>query len=231
MRIQGRVAVLIGLMIVCTSQVALAQGAPSGNMQMAAQISEARKANAALMRQYTWNSRTEVIENNEIKDTLIELVNYTPDGMLVRSVLNDQKAPLPFGFLRRAIAEDERKKLEEYLTDVRGLLEQYGNPTEGKILDFLNLATTSGPDAAGLFEMTGRNVMVPGDIFSMWTDARTRHTRKIQVTTNYKGDAANVTATYQTLASGLTYMAFAEITVPTKQLRVQSQNFNYTRPN
>lgn len=224
-------SILVGLITACGAQNVLAQSAPSGNMQMAAQISEARKANAALMRQYTWNSRTEVIENNDIKDTLIEMVNYAPDGMLTRSVLNDQQAPLPRGFLRRAIAEDERKKLEEYLTDVRGLLEQYANPTEGKILDFLNQAATSGPDAAGLFEMTGRNVMVPGDIFSMWTDARTRHTRKIQVTTNYKGDPANVTATYQTLASGLTYMAFAEITVPTRQLRVQVQNFNYTRPN
>jgi len=79
--------------------------------------------------------------------------------------------------------------------------------------------------------MTGRNVIVPGDTFSMWTDARTRHTRKIQVSTNYKGDAANVTATFQTLASGLTYMAYAEIAVPTTQLSVQVQNFNYTRPN
>jgi hypothetical protein len=226
-----RLGVLIGLLTVGVSQAALAQGAPSGNMQTAAQISEARKANATLMRQYTWNCRTEVVENNDVKDTLIELVNYTPDGMLTRSILNDQKAPLPFGFLRRAIAEDQRKKLEEYLTDLRGLLEQYANPTEGKILDFLNQATTSGPDAAGLLEMTGRNVMVPGDVFSMWADARTRHTRKIQVTTNYKGDPANVTATYQTLSSSLTYMAFAEITVPTKQLRVQVQNFNYTRPN
>jgi len=226
-----RTIILAGVMAIGWSQIASAQGAPSGNMQMAAQITEARRANATLMRQYTWNSRTEVIENNDVKDTLIELVNYTPDGMLTRSILNDQRAPLPFGFLRRAIAEDQRKKLEDYLLDLRGLIEQYANPTEGKILDFLNQATTSGPDAAGLFEMTGRNVVAPGDILSMWTDARTRHTRKIQVSTNYKGDMANVTATFQTLASGLTYMAYAEITVPTKQLRVQVQNFNYTRPN
>jgi len=222
---------LAGLLVIGFSQIASAQGAPSGNMQRAIQISDARKANASLMRQYTWNCRTEVVENNEVKDTLIELVNYTPDGMLTRSILNDQRAPLPFGFLRRAIAEDQRKKLEDYLLDLRGLLEQYANPTEGKILDFLNQATTSGPDAAGLFEMTGRNVMAPGDTFSMWTDARTRRTRKIQVSANYKGDMANVTATFETLASGLTYMAYAEITVPTKQLRVQVQNFNYTRPN
>jgi len=223
--------VLAGLLTIGWSQSVLAQGAPSGNMQMAAQITEARRANATLMRQYTWNSRTEVIENNDVKDTRIELVNYTPDGMLVRSILNDQGAPLPFGFLRRAIAENERKKMEEYLTDLRGLLEQYATPTEGKILDFLNQATTSGPDAGGLFEMTGRNFAVPGDTLSVWTDARTRHTRKIQVSTNYKGDMANVTGTFETLASGLTYMAYAEITVPTKQLRVQVQNFNYTRPN
>jgi hypothetical protein len=42
---------------------------------------------------------------------------------------------------------------------------------------------------------------------------------------------SNVTATFQTLASGLTYMAYAEIAVPTKQLSVQVQNFDYTRPN
>lgn len=41
----------------------------------------------------------------------------------------------------------------------------------------------------------------------------------------------NVTATFQTLASGLTYVAHPEIAVPTKQLRVQVQDFNYTRPN
>ena len=228
----GRLILFITVLIsLAWSPAVPAQTAPSATANRAVQITEARKANAALMRQYTWNSRTEVIENNEVKDTRIELVNYAPDGTLVKSILNDQSASLPRGFLRRAIAEDERKKLEEYLTDVRGLLEQYATPTEGKILDFLNQATTSGPDAAGLFEMTGRNVMVPGDIFSMWTDARTRQTRKIQVSTNYKGDPANVTATYETLNSGLTYMAYAEITVPTKQLRVLVQNFNYTRPN
>jgi hypothetical protein len=30
--------------------------------------------------------------------------------------------------------------------------------------------------------------------------------------------------------SGLNYMAYAEATVPNKQLSVQVQNFNYSRP-
>jgi hypothetical protein len=39
-----------------------------------------------------------------------------------------------------------------------------------------------------------------------------------------------MTATFQTLAgSGLNYAAFAEATVPAKQLSVQVQNYNFAR--
>ena len=91
----------------------------------AAQIAKARTANAALMKQYSWNSRVEVLDQGVVKDLRIELVNYGPMGQLQRNVLNDQSAPLPFGFLRRRIAENERAKVEEYLVGLRSLLEQY----------------------------------------------------------------------------------------------------------
>jgi hypothetical protein len=205
--------------------------AQSGNVNVANQITEARKANAALMRQYTWNSRTEIIEGGEVKDIRIELVNYAPDGQLQRSVMNDQESRMPIGFLRRAIAEAKKKQLEDYLTGLRGLIEQYTLPTTGKILDFMNQATTSGPDAGGLFQMSGSSVVVPGDSFTVWTDARTRQTRRVQVNTFFQGDMVNVTATFETIPSGLTYMSYAEANAGAKQLTVQVQNFNYSRPN
>lgn len=219
------------LIVLGWPQSGLSQSALSTDAKLAVQITEARKANAALMRQYTWDSRTELIENGEIKDIRLELVNYAPDGTLQRSLLNDSGASLPRGFLRRAIAEDKKKKMEEYLTGLRHLLEQYTLPTTGKILDFMTSAVPTGPDASGLLEMTGGSVVVPGDGFSVWTDARTRQTRRVQVSTFYQGDMVQVTATFNTIPSGLTYMAYAEATVPAKQLSVQVQNFNYTRPN
>jgi len=222
---------LTGLIALGWAQSGLAQTALSSDANAAVQITEARRANAALMRQYTWESRTELIENGEIKDNRLELVNYAPDGTLQRSPLNDSGASLPRGFLRRAIAEDKKKKMEEYLTGLRSLLEQYTLPTTGKILDFMTSAVPIGPDASGLLQMTGNNVVLPGDSFSVWTDARTRQTRRVQVSTFYQGDTVQVTATFNTIPSGLTYMAYAEVTVPAKQLSVQVQNFNYTRPN
>jgi hypothetical protein len=196
-------ALLIGL---GWSKTAPAQTAAAANAGMAAQLTKARTANATLMKQYSWNSRVEVLDQGVVKDLRIELVNYGPTGQLQRNILNDQSAPLPFGFLRRKIVENERAKVEEYLMGLRSLLEQYTLPTEGKVLAFMNQAATSGPDANGLFEMTGQNVVYSGDAFSVWFDARTRQTRRIQVTTVFQGDQVDLVATFKTLKSGLTYI-------------------------
>ncbi|MGD1074757.1 MAG: hypothetical protein ABR903_01560 [Thermodesulfovibrionales bacterium] len=223
--------ILGGLIVVGLPQAVHSQSALSADANAAVQIAEARKANAALMRQYTWNSRTEIIDQGQVKDTRIELVNCAPDGQLQRSLLNDQSAPMPRGFLRRDIAEKKKKELEQYLTGLRGLLEQYTLPTTGKILDFMMSARTMGPDANGSLQMTGQNVVMPGDSLTMWIDARTRHPRRIQVNTTFQGDPVELTATFNTLPSGLNYVAYSEAMVLAKQLSVQMQNFDYTRPN
>ncbi len=233
MKITGKMllAVMAGVFAIGWSQTALAQATLATKANMAVMITEARKANGLLMHQYTWNSRTELLEEGQIKDNRIELVNYGPDGQLQRSLLNDSSAPLPRGFLRRGIAEQKKKEMEEYLTGLRSLLDQYTLSTVGKVLDFMNQAVTTGPDASGLIEMTGTNVVVPGDNFSIWTHVTTRHTRKVQANTLYQGNVVELTATFHTLASGLNYVAYAEVTIPAKQMSIQVQNFNYQRSN
>ena len=208
-----------------------AQAPPTVPTNQAMRIAAARRANAALMRQYSWTSRTEVIDQGQVKDLRIEAVNYGPGGQLQRSLLNDQSAPLPFGFIRRRLAEEERKKLEEYLVGLRDLLEQYTLPGPGPVQDFMSRSTATGPDASGLFEVTGRNVVMPGDTFSLWVNPRTRHAQRAQISTTFQGDPVNLTATFKTLASGLNHVAYGEMTVPMKQLSVQVQNFDYNRNN
>ena len=159
----------------------------------------------------------------------LEQVQYGPDGRLQRIVQNEQGASLPFGFIRRAIAEKKRKEMETYLKGLRSLLDQYTLPTAGKVLDFMDKATTTLADDGRMILMNGTSVVVPGDSLSVWTDAATRHTHKIQVDTFFQGQAVNLTATYKTLPSGLTHVDYAEVIVPGKELSVQVQNFNYDR--
>ena len=49
-------------------------------LSMTVEITDARKANARLMREYTWHSRTELIMAGQVKDTRIDLVSYAPPG-------------------------------------------------------------------------------------------------------------------------------------------------------
>ena len=224
-------ALAVAVIAVGLAQTVPAQSPPPAITDVTVRITEARKANAALMRQYSWTSRTEVIDQGQVKDLRIDTVNYGPDGQLQRSTMNDQSAPLPMGFLIRRIAEIERQKVEQYLGGLRGLLEQYTLPTAGNVQDFMNRAKATGPDASGLFEMTGQNVVSPGDTFTLFVDPATRHPRKVQVTTTFQGDPVSLTATFKTLPTGLNHVAYAEVTVPAKQLSVQVQNFDYNRSN
>ncbi|HXX53160.1 MAG TPA: hypothetical protein VEI28_01175 [Thermodesulfovibrionales bacterium] len=222
---------LISLITISLPLSVHAQSELSTDANAAVRIAEVRRANAALIRQYTWTSRTEIIDQGQVKDTRIELVSYAPTGQLQRTLLNDQNAPLPRGFLRRYVAEDERKKMEEYLKGLQGLLEQYTLSTTGKILDFITSARLTGPDASGAYSMTGNNVVLPGDSLTIWPDLLTGQMRKIQVETTFQGNPVQLTATFATLPSGLNYVAYAEARVPAKQLSVMVQNYNYTKPN
>lgn len=217
------------LIAVGWSQTVMAQGQPAANVSMAAQISETRKANAALMRQYTWECRTELIEKGQRVDTRIEAISYGPDGQLQRRLLSDQSPPLPESLLGGIIAKKRKERLEAYLKGLRSLLEQYSLPTEANVLNFMNQAATTMPDAQGLILVSGSSVLLPGDNLSVWIEASTRRTRKTQVNTFYEGEAVKLTATFKTLKNGLNYVAFADVTIPGKAFTVQVHNYDYDR--
>jgi len=97
-------------------------------------------------------------------------------------MVNDTSAPLPRGFLRRSIAEQKRQEVEQYLTGLRSLLDQYRLSTAGKVLDFMSQAVTTGP---GRERDDGHDRLqrrCPGDSLTIWTLAATKQTRKVQAT-------------------------------------------------
>ncbi len=211
------------------SGIMLAQGQPTAGENIAVQIASARKANAALMRQYTWDSRTEVIEEGAVKDIRVEGVSHGADGRLQRTVLSDQPGTPPIGFLGQIIAEKRKGRLEVYLNGLRRLLDQYTLPTEAEVINFVNQAAAARPDARGLIWVTGSSVLLPGDNLSIWVDSSTHQTRKTQINTFYEGQAVNLTATFKTLPSGLTYPSYAEVDIPGKQFTVRVHNYDYVR--
>jgi len=218
---------LTGLLLLLVVQPVLSQ---PGNVNLAMSIAQARKKNASMVQQYSWNCRIEYIENGSVKDVRIDSVTYGPDGNLQRSLLNDQSSPMPRGFLRRAIAEDKRKQTEQFLFGLRDMLDQYTLPTAGKILDFVNQATVNSeqsPSGAPILQLNGTSVVSPGDTLALTVNPANMQTKRMQITTTYEGLTVNATASFKTLQNGLTYMAFGEVDVPASGIVLQVHNYDY----
>lgn len=221
-------ALVTGLLVLVCLHPASAQ---VKHEELADKVIGARRANATLMHEFTWNCRTELIDKGKVADIRIDLVTYGPDDKLKRTILNDKGSHLPIGFLRRAIAQNQKKQMEQYLSGLQGLLEQYTLPSAGRVIDFIaaaDLEFASAPDGTTLLKISGSSVVTPGDTLTIWADTTTHATRKVQIATTYEGDEATATATFKTLtASHLTYMSMAEVTVPAKQISLQVQNYDY----
>jgi hypothetical protein len=197
---------------------------------IAAKVTAARQANAAAMHQYTWDTRTELLEGGTVKDTRVEMVNWV-NGQYQKSLVSDQGPSLPRFGLRKRIAEEKKKEMQEYLSGLKSLLGQYTMDSSPQILSFLSKAQVSGPDASGLLALSGGSVVSPGDSVTLWVDVASHKARKVFVATTYQGDAITLNATFNTLPTGLNYMNWADVQIPAKTLEVQISNFNYNRNN
>jgi len=201
------------------------------NEGLANQIIAARQRNATLMKQYSWNCRTEILENGTPKDTRIETVTFGPDGQPQHTLLNDQSNPLPRGFFRRRIAEKEREDTENYLKKLRTFLHQYTMPTAGAVINFISTTPVVPPGPGGLIQLSGSSVVVPADTLSISIAMPAGQTRRMSVMTFFEGDEVTVTATFKTLVNGLNYPAYIQLSIPDKNMSVLIQNYDYINQN
>src|SRR5262245_25441869 len=198
--------------------------------QVAAKVTAARQANAAAMQQYTWDQRTEVLEDGVVKDTRVEMVNWV-NGQYQKSLVSDQGPSLPRFGIRKRIAEAKQKEMKEYASGLKAQLQQYTLDSSPQLLAFYDKASVSGPDASGLLALSGGSVVSAGDSMTVWINATTHKAAKAFIATNYQGSPVTMNATFNTLTTGLSYMNFADIQIPAKQLEIQVSNFNYNKNN
>ncbi|HTR04968.1 MAG TPA: hypothetical protein VMN82_17400 [Thermoanaerobaculia bacterium] len=197
---------------------------------IAEKVTAARQANAAAMQQYTWDQRTELLEDGTVKDTRVEMLNWV-NGQYQKSLVSNEGPSLPRFGIRKRIAEGKQKDMQEYLSGLKAQLEQYTMGTSPQLLAFFNKAQVSGPDATGLIALSGGSVVSPGDSMTLWVNATTHKAAKAFVSTTYQGNPVTMNATFNVLAAGLSYMNYADIQIPSKQMEVQVSNFNYNRNN
>ena len=202
------------------------------NEGLANAILAARKQNATLMKQFSWNCRTGLEENGTVKDTRIDTVTYGPDGQPQHTLLNDQSNPLPRGFLTKAgcrAGTRQAGKISEGFASLPASI--HAAHRRGGHQFHQHDAPFPRPDRAGCCSLAAAAVAVPGDTVSLSVYVATKATRRMSIMTTFQNDDVTVTATFKTLASGLNYPAYIQINVPEKNLTVLIQNYDYINQN
>ena len=191
------------------------------------QIIMARKASNDLLPKYSWTSRTEIVKSREILNIMIEKNQYDQQGQLVQKIINQQGAKMPTAFLIKEIAESEKENMEKFLFGLRDFLKKYSLQEPDQVKRFISSATWQVVDSTHEFVFTGRNVEEEGDQMTWSVEDELYNTARIDVLTTFEGDAIRFTATFLRLRDGLNYMAYAEAHIPSKNITLQIQNYDY----
>jgi hypothetical protein len=218
---------VVGVFVLVAPLLASAQVKNEG---LANQIIAAREKNSASMKQFTWNSRTEFMLDGAVKDTRIDAVSYGPEGNLQQVVINDDKASMPRGFLRRAAAQNERKEIEKYINGLHELLNKYTLSSAGATIDFISKAavqTGQAPDGTPILTIAGNGVITPGDSVTLTVNPTNFQTVKMEISTLYDEHQVTMSASFKTMPGGLTHLQLATVQAPDKTITLQIHNYDY----
>ena len=147
----------------------LAQNPPS--------FADSQKANAAMLHQSTWKSRTELKLKGESKNVKLEQVRYDLNGTLQKTALTQPPpaAPPPSGRggrLKKKMIQTKKEEFAEMMQGLGQLAGSYGHLPPDKLQAFKASATTARGTGAmqGTAQVVGLNVLLPGDSVTIWLD-------------------------------------------------------------
>jgi hypothetical protein len=201
---------------------------PPDKGTLATQIAEGRKQNQMMLREYTWNTRTEVKIDGEVKSVKVDLVRFTPEGELQKTKISDsadgQKKPRG---IKGKVASKKIKGMQEWAGELTELLQKYSLPTAGNLLDFMDKATVER--TGQLATLVATNVVQQGDQMTVLADSGSQQLKMIEVSTSLDGDAVEVEIRNETLENGPSYTARQIVKVPAQKMELMVENFNFQR--
>jgi hypothetical protein len=234
-----RVARMVGIAAVLLVAGLAAGGGVEAQDKMT--FAEAQKVNAQALRQYLWQSRTEIKVKGESKKVKLEQVRYDVDGKLQKTPLGGTSDAAPAqqpsggrrgGRLKERVVENKKEEFGKEMQDLGALVTSYAHMPPDKTQAFAKSATvTKGSgDTAGLIQLQGTNVMQPGDAVTIWADPASQAMRRVEIQTALEKNPVTMQATFGPVQTGgPTGLLKAVLTYPERKIELTVENFGHQR--
>jgi hypothetical protein len=189
---------------------------------------KAAKANAALLRQYTFQTRVALTVNGNSKPPMLYQMNFGPNGQLQKTLLSAPPPGPSGGFFRRHREEREADEFKKWAGQLVDVVKKYMAPTPGNMLDFFSKAQMT-PGSNGTFQYAGSNFLQPGDTATFWINPQTKAPTRYAFNTTLQGDTVQGRVKFGQVPGGPRYPSQITVNVPNKQVNAVISTFNYMK--
>ena len=218
----------IGLISLMGAAFGLIQAQKPDPAAMASQYAATAKQNAQLMRQYTWQMRTELTLKGEPKPAQLYQMRFDADGKPQKTLISAPVEQDKKRGIRGRIRENKIEEFKDWAGELSELVKDYLAPTPGTMMDFYSKAAYAhAPD--GSVQVSSTNFLNKGDKATFWLDPNTQIPIRFTFETVLDKDAVSGQVDFAQVAGGPQYASRVTINVPSKEVTSKIENFNYQK--
>jgi len=224
--------VVVVLVVVAMVAPAWAQGPVQStqNLEVLAMVGAQMGQNMQALTGYTYQQRTAVQINGELKNVKLVQVAFGPDRQpLITTLSSEPPEQLHGGPLMRHIEEDKAKEMKGEIEQVVQLSNSYLMLNQQSLQQLGRIAQAwTSPDGSSI-RVTASGFQQPGDQITITCDGQTKRQQQTQVSTTIFGGPMTILATYRQWSTGLNYNDQTAINVPGKGMQITINTMNYMK--
>ena len=214
--------------------IAQTGGGSGGELQQKiAAVKQSVAENQQKLHQYQWTETTQLTLKGEAKPPKTSMCQYGPDGKVQKTPTGAPPPPPSGGRMKQKIIEKKKEEMQDYMGQVKSLLDKYVPPDLQKMEQAFKAGNASlNPNpAAQAVELVFRNYAQSGDQMTLSFDTATKKVNALKVNTYLDDPKDVVTLGVQMagLPDGTNYVQQTVLDATAKQLQVTTTNSNYQK--
>lgn len=227
--IYRRLKIMIGAVAFAAAMPALAQS-PELQQKLAA-VKQVIAINKQSLQTYQWTETTQLTLDGDPKPPTQNLCQYGPGGQVQKTPIGAPPPPPSGGRLKQRIIEKKKAEIQDYMTEVKGLLSMYVPPDPQKMQQAYGSGNAFLNPQGGLTNLVFKNYAQPGDQMTLTFDPNALKVLSLSVNT-YMGqekDAVTLQVQMAGLPDGTNYVQQTVLNATAKKLVVTTTSSNYQK--
>jgi len=220
-----RAAAVLGVALIGTGIAAQPQAGPAGSDDLALAVADAQSANLTAIAKYSWRVKSNIALEGESKATTITEMRFNADGKLEASNIGGESSVKKKRGLR---GRRQQKKIEDFGEYLQGVLDhsfKYIFLSKGTMVDIFDRAKIAESDSS--IDISAGDLFVKADELFLSVDPATKLVRKLTFKTTLGEDTIQGVVTLDTVENGPSKPASLEFDIPTQNVKITSETYDW----